>query len=146
MPQPPQPQAQGGSCRRRLPTASPICGSATTATTSSFHPGTRSVTLSISSSCSQGFASFNSFLIWYCVHWGGVCCSFRVVVWEVDFHILDWVCRRWGYMMPAPMCSRANSRTGHLFWIAAFTMTRQGSALAQITQSAGTVPSFSSSS
>jgi hypothetical protein len=68
------------------------------------------------------------------------------VVWEVDLHILDWVCRRWGYMMPAPMCSRANSRTGHLYWIAAFTMTRQGSALAQITQSAGTVPSFSSSS
>ena len=49
--------------------------------------------------------------------------------------------------MPAPMCSRANSRTGHLFWIAAFTMTRQGSAPAQITQFAGTVPcSFSSSS
>ena len=60
MPQPPQPQAQGGSCRRRPPTASPICGSATTATTSSFHPGTRSVTLSVSSSCSQGFASFNA--------------------------------------------------------------------------------------
>lgn len=47
--------------------------------------------------------------------------------------------------MPAPMCSRANSRTGHLFWIAAFTMTRLGSAPAQTTQSAGTLPSFASS-
>ena len=46
--------------------------------------------------------------------------------------------------MPAPMCSRASSRTGHLFWIAAFTMTRLGSAPAQTIQSAGTLPSFSS--
>lgn len=89
MPQPPQPQAQGGSCRRRPPTASPICGSATTATTSSFHPGTLSVTLFFSSSCSQGFSSFNSVFIWCCVHWGGACCGFWVVVWEGSER---WIC------------------------------------------------------